>query len=560
MRRMALLLTGLALIATPAFSGEGEVRRSARRIPGRYIVALPPGADTATATNMVRDLKGARIRHTYERGLKGFALDMSDSDAQTLARDSRVQFVEEDATISIASTTWALDRIDQRLLPLDGSFVSNGSAAGVSIYVVDTGILAEHADFAGRVVPGFSAFADTRGTTDCNGHGTHVAGLAAGTHLGVAKSATLVPVRVLDCNGSGTVSTLLAGLDWVMEHHALTGTPAVVNMSIGGDPSSALDAAVRELIATGLTTVVAAGNHNVDACGTSPARVSAAITVGATTETDERASFSNHGNCVDLFAPGVNVLSSWYTSPTSTTVSSGTSASAPLVAGVAALTLEKYPTATPANVSQTILSLATADVVTLLGDGSPNRLLFSVIGALDETVSSDSQLLADPSFEYGTTFWSSDICTVVNPAGCGGRDIEGTGEYDYMPWSVESRSGNNHAAIGGPAKTFHLSSETVTIPATVQRAELSVYLWVMTKNKKRSAEDVLTVEIRDAAGVLLETVGSYSNLDAGPTWGLRRFDLTRFRGATIRIAFTGTQSQGPPTWFLLDDVGLNVWQ
>ncbi len=552
MRRIALLFAGIALVATAGYSGEGYVRRSARRIPGRYIVVLQSGADMAAVANTVRSLPGGRVQHTYQRGVKGFSLEMSEASALTLASDPRVSFVEEDATVYAAGATWGLDRIDQRFLPLNGTYVSSDAGSGVNVYIVDTGIAA-HSDFKGRTAQGFTAFNDGVGTSDCNGHGTHVAGVVGGSSVGVAKSATLVPVRVLDCIGAGSTSTVIAGLDWILQDHSQTPAPAVVNMSLAGAASSALDSEVNALLGAGLTVVVAAGNSNTDACGTSPARVAGALTVGASTETDQQASFSNYGLCVDLYAPGTNILSDWYTSPTATAVASGTSQAAPFVSGVAALCLEKYPTASPGVVAQTILSTATFDVLGSLGNGSPNRLLFSLIGSLQDFVSSDSQLLSDPSFEYGTTFWTADICTIVNPTGCPPSE-------EYALASFPSRSGNGHAAIGGPARTFHLRSETVTVPYSVSRVELSAYLWIVSKNKKSSADDIFTIEIHDAAGRLLETVGTFSNLDTCPTYLRRSFDVTRYRGNTIRIGFTGIQTQGPPTWFVLDDVTLNIWR
>jgi subtilisin family serine protease len=300
---------------------------------------------------------------------------MSEEEALALSQDPDVRFVEEDsiveAWVTQTNATWGLDRIDQRDRPLNGTYVYTTTGSGVNAYIIDTGIRRTHGQFGGRAFAGFDAFGGS--TTDCNGHGTHVAGTVGGSTYGVAKSVRLYAVRVLNCSGSGTNSGVIAGVDWVTANHV---KPAVANMSLGGGASSALDTAVRNSIAAGVTYAVAAGNSNANAGNYSPARVGEAITVGATTSTDARASYSNYGSVVDIFAPGSSITSAWHTSNTATRTISGTSMASPHVAGVAARYLQSNPSASPATVRNAIVNDATTGRITGLPTGTSNRLLF----------------------------------------------------------------------------------------------------------------------------------------------------------------------------------------
>jgi subtilisin family serine protease len=363
----------VAAVATLTTTGIGLSAGTATAAPpadsavATYIVTLTAGSLPAQAAEQAATRLGGQVEHVYTAALKGYAVRIPTARADRLRTQPGVVAVEQDQPVQVAATqdnaTWGLDRIDQASRTLDTKYTYTNTGAGVTAYVIDTGIRSTHNDLRGRVAPGYNAVSGKNTTEDCNGHGTHVAGTIGGTTYGVAKAVRLVPVRVLGCNGSGTTAGVIAGINWLTGIHQ-AGQPAVANMSLGGGGSTALDTAVANSIADGVTYAVAAGNDGLDASNYSPARVPAALTVGATNNLDARASFSNYGEVVDLFAPGVSITSAWYSSNSATKTISGTSMAAPHVTGVAALYLQLDPTATPEIVTGAVLGTATGEVVT----------------------------------------------------------------------------------------------------------------------------------------------------------------------------------------------------
>jgi subtilisin family serine protease len=357
------------------------------RLPDQYIVVFNDWAtgergDSSVAPGLARamaDNYGGRVERIYQHALNGFSARMTEQQALNMSNDPRVAYVEEDAVATIDTTqsgaTWGLDRIDQRDLPLSGTYTYNTTASAVRAYVIDTGIDTGHSQFGGRASNVYDAYGGNG--NDCNGHGTHVAGTIAGSTYGVAKAALPRGVRVLDCNGSGSYSAIIAGVDWVTANHI---KPAVANMSLGGGANSSLDTAVKNLSNAGVFLAVAAGNSNADACNSSPSRAAygtAIAGVAASDRNDYKASFSNYGTCVDLYAPGVSITSAWIGSGTTeTNTISGTSMASPHVAGVAALYKGAFGDASSTTVHSWIINNATTGRIKSNPSGTPNRLLY----------------------------------------------------------------------------------------------------------------------------------------------------------------------------------------
>lgn len=422
----AIALFSLSFALPASAQLNDKLKKTEGSIAGRYIVVLDDETNEnlkypTEAENLSQKLisrYGGKVDQLFKYALKGYSVEMSAAAAALLSQDERVKYVEEDVEIYATSdqtgATAGLDRIDQRNSLLNGIYTYTATGSGVHAYVIDSGIRGTHADFGGRVVAGFDAFADGQNGNDCFGHGTHVAGTIGSATFGVAKNVTLHSVRVLNCSGGGTVSGIVAGIDWVTGNHI---KPAVANISVSANGvSTSLDAAISKSVAAGVTFVVAAANNGADACGYSPARVPNAITVGAVGSNDERGGFSNFGSCLDIFAPGVGIVSLSNADDTSSTKKSGTSMASPHAAGVAALFLETNQLASPATVANAIINSSTTGSVTNAGAGSPNRLLYSAFTASKPA----------PTPTPSPTPTPTPTPTPVPPSACTGNLYSGT--------------------------------------------------------------------------------------------------------------------------------------
>ncbi|PTL78734.1 S8 family serine peptidase [Vitiosangium sp. GDMCC 1.1324] len=625
-----------------------QLLRKPRSVPDEYIVVLREDVkDVALrgSSDVAREMvsaRGGQVLHTYERALRGFWVKMPISQVRELLADPRVAYVEENGIVSVSGTqtgaTWGIDRIDQASLPLNSTYNYNVDGTGVHAYIIDTGMRLTHSQFTGRVGNGFDSITSGGTASDCHGHGTHVAGTVGGTTWGVAKKVTLHPVRVLDCTGYGSDAQVIAGLDWVTANHV---KPAVANMSLGGDASQALDDAVERTIAAGVVVAVAAGNDSSSACNYSPARTPNAITVGSTTSSDARSSFSNYGTCLDIFGPGSSITSASYSSDTSSTSMSGTSMASPHVAGAAALYLSANPSATPAQVTAALTTNATPNKVTSPGTGSPNKLLYTgfITGgggggdttapstsitapAGGSTLSGTTTVSADASDNVGvskvefyagssligtdsTTPYSVDwnttavangsyslttkaydaagnvgtsstvSVTVNNATGsCSTTEqlLANAGfESGNVSWtastSVIDGTTSGSAARTGSYKAWldgYGSSHTdtiyqqVTIPSTACSASFSFWVKVTTSETEAVAYDTLTVQVQNSSGTALATLATYSNLDASTGYVQKSFDLSAYKGQTIRVYFKGVEDASLKTSFFLDDAAVSI--
>lgn len=623
------------------------VLKAADPIPDQYIVLFKDtavdkqsiyntgqvAADVAALADTLAHRYGAAVDKTWSQAVKGMAVRMDAKQAAILAKDPNVALVEQDGVVQATTTqtpaTWGLDRVDQRNLPLNTTYTYTPTGAGVTVFVLDTGIRTTHQQFGGRATWGTNTTGDGI-NTDCNGHGTHVAGTIGSTTYGIAKMVNLKAVKVLDCFGSGAYSGVISGIDWVTRNKA---PKSVANMSLGGGFSAALNTAVTNSIAAGVSYVIAAGNnYGQDACLNSPGSTPNAITVGSTTNTDQRSDFSNLGACLDIFAPGSDITSSWHTSNTDINIISGTSMASPHVAGVAALYLSTN-TATPAQVTAALKQIATPNKVIDPGAGSPNKLLYSLVTPPDTTLpnvsltsptagqilkgirpfaatATDNRGVAKVMFYAGTKLLGTDTTSPYSVNWNTPELLNGTYAFTAkasdaagntkVSVPVEAKIANTGTCSAGSQKILNPGFESsglswkatrgaiweigadkahggswvawlngygrvstdnvyqqVSIPANACSATFSFWLKITTEElTTTNAFDTLSVKVGNTAGAVLGTLATFSNLNSSNGYVLKSFDVTAYKGQTIRLQFLGVEDISWATSFFVDDVSL----
>jgi len=481
--RITRRLAGLGMAATAALalavtaaspaSAEGQILGADRAdaVKDSYIVTLKDSASaralSAKTAGSLTQKYGGQVKAAFKHAINGFSVTMTADQARKLAADPTVAYVQQDAVVKLADTqtpvpSWGLDRIDQQNLPLDNSYSYSTTASNVHAYIVDTGVRTTHTTFGGRATWGTNTSGDGN-NSDCNGHGTHVAGNVGGSQYGVAKGVSIVAVKVLNCSGSGTTAGVVAGIDWVTANAI---KPAVANMSLGGGVDTTLDNAVANSIASGVTYAIASGNSNANACNFSPARVATAITVNASTISDARASFSNFGTCTDIFAPGENITSSWNTNDTATNTISGTSMATPHVAGAAALYLAANPTASPATVQSALIAAATSDKISNPGSGSPNKLLYTGGGGVPGTPS-----VTNPGAQASTVGTAVSLQLSAS---------NGTSPYTWTATGLPAGlSISSSGLISGTPTTAATYSVTATATDAAAKTASATFSWVV---------------------------------------------------------------------------------